>query len=133
MDECEQEDVPAAAPTQPLPNDTIVIRGGDNQLTRIREQADDEFRDSGFFALSGAAEAGMTLDDITLASQRPNPRISKTTAGRLRAIRCDVAPPRVDDPSKHVNIILFQQPPSDRDWERIQGAFDPPERNPHRR
>jgi hypothetical protein len=133
VDECEQEALPAPAPTAPLPDETVVIRGGENRLDVMREQANDEFRDSGTFSLSGAAEAGMTLDEVALTAQRPNPKICKTTAGRLRAIRCDVAPPRLDDPTKHVNIILFQQPPSDKDWERIQEAFDLAERNPHRR
>ena len=114
----------------PLPDETTLIRGGENKLTDLRTAAE-EAADTGDdgYVLSGNADASMDLDAILRAARQPHPSISKTTVGRVRAAGCEVGHPT--GRKRHVTIYL-PQPPMDADYQRFQEAFDPPEPNPHR-
>lgn len=121
---------PASPQESPLPDETIVIRGGENKLTDVKERAEEEARtgDQGY-VLSGNGDPTMDFDAITRAARRPNPKISKTTVGRLRAAGCEVTHPT--GRKRHVTIFLTQ-PPTESDYQRFVEAFDPAEMNPHR-
>lgn len=114
----------------PLPDETIVIRGGENKLLDVRKSAAEaaETGNQGY-VLSGNADPAMDLDAILRAARQPHPKISKTTVGRLRAAGCEVMPPT--GKKRHVTIVL-PQPPKDADYERFVNAFDLPEPNLHR-
>ena len=115
---------------EPLPDETIVIRGGENRLTDVRKAAEKAARtgDEGH-ALSGNADPEMDLDTLLRAARQPHPAISKTTVGRLRAAGCQVGPP--SGKKRHVTLYL-PEPPTDNDYVRFVKAFDPFESNPHR-
>lgn len=114
----------------PLPEETIVIRGGTNPPDKMREQAQEEFDDCGVYSLSAAADPAMTLEEIARTARRPNAQIVQTTVGRLRSAGCDVTHPT--GKRRHVDILL-PQPPTEEDWQALEEASDPPEPNPYRR
>jgi hypothetical protein len=115
---------------KPLPDDTVVIRGGENKLTDVKLRAEEEAQtgDEGY-VLSGNGDPSMDFDAITRIARRPNPMVSRTTVGRLRAAGCEVTPPT--GKKRHVTIVL-PQPPTTSDYRRFVDAFDPAEPNPHR-
>jgi hypothetical protein len=113
-----------------LPDDTIVIRGGENKLKDVQKSAREALEDCGIYMLSANADPKMTFDVLARAANHPHPSLSRTTVGRLRKAKCRVTRP--GGKHRHVSIIT-PQPPTDDDWRLYEQAFDPPEENPHRR
>jgi hypothetical protein len=103
-----------------LPDETILIRGGENKVTDVKKAAEEaaSTSDEGH-VLSGNADPSLDLDGLLLAARHPHARISKSTVGRVRTVGCEVSPPT--GKKRHVTIVLPQSP-TDDDYERFVQA-----------
>lgn len=81
--------------SDPLPDDALVVRGGQNTPDQIDEKIDRH--PSGVVGVSAESAPGLTVAE--LAANLPHGRVGVTTVGRIRAAGGDVIPTRGRSPN----------------------------------
>ena len=69
----------------PLPDETIVIRGGENKLTDVKERAEEACRAGDGHVLSGNGDASMDLDTIARCSTAATPENLQDDGGKTKS------------------------------------------------
>jgi hypothetical protein len=124
-----------------LPDDAIVVRGGEMRTETLRRSAE-RFADKtgGVYGLSFWSWPGLSAGMIAMRVRNErapgrNPlghtALRWSTAGEIRHPAADGRIFRLEPsgPDGHYTLI-FPAEPTDEDWERIQQMFRPPELNP---
>lgn len=115
-----------------LPDDAVVVRGGEAEIGRLLEAASLAWDRHGKYVLSVyalAPEDGEATEDvvgrIVEVSQLPNGKVRTTTAGALRAqgFALEQSPP-----DAHYHVVLADQPDEDAIG-RFEQTLDPPIKN----
>jgi len=111
----------------PLPDNAIVIRGGlmlVRDLANAAERCEEHF---GFPGLSVFARSGPSVRELLLSARalRLYPVIRQSSAGDLRALRCELLPTGV---APHFTLRLADA--SFRTLSLVRDAFGPPFPNP---
>ena len=103
----------------PLPDDAIVVRGGEMKTENLEMTAGTNFDEFGEYAISVSSELGLTARQIheTYIVHR-KARVSR--AGRLRSSGYELKP--THGPG-HYDLVL-PNPPSPEDWDKLREAFD---------
>jgi hypothetical protein len=96
--------------------------------------AEENFRDTGVYAVSMWSIPGMSPSEIARAvgsTWLPHGQIRASTIGRLRAAGFEVrpSPANPNEPQGHVDVIL-DRPLSEEAATALRATFDQPERNP---
>jgi hypothetical protein len=131
--------VPDAEEPAELPDETVVVRGGEMDPDQTPEKARDEFDDKGVYGLSVWAVAGLSAIEIACYVKSfddpdaqppirwlPHKKMRCSTVGQLQ--RFELWP---RSPLGHYLLVL-PNPPTDEDYAALQAAFSPPEDNPAR-
>jgi hypothetical protein len=114
-----------------LPNDAVVIRGGESKVRDMRISARKHHRLHGEWALSGCASPGKDAQGIAHeagAKVLPHPCMRETTAGALRDVVESVEFDREND-DPHVKI-KFATDPTDADLVAVRSLLGPIQPNP---
>jgi hypothetical protein len=127
-------------PRRNLPDDALVVRGGESKSVDLRisverHHARSEYREWG---LSGCASPGKSAEDIAREAAElgrdtgrwylPHPTMRTAPAKALRELSC-VESVEIDRDDMHVKIQLTGEP-SDDELASIRGAFGPILENP---
>jgi hypothetical protein len=114
--------VPDPAPLRdepPLPDDAIVVRGGEMKNESLETAAGTNFDEFGEYAISVFSEVGLTARQIhEKYIVHRKARVSR--AGRLRGLGYELKP--THGPG-HYDLVL-PNPPSITEWDNLRGAFD---------
>jgi hypothetical protein len=116
--------------TRPIPDDAMVIRGGQMlsaDLVRNAEAHHEEFPDDGF-AISVFVGIGISAMDLAASIPLPQKTIRLTTAGKLRDAGFRLA--YDDETTLHANLYLPEQP-DEETFERLRSLFDGEVVNPN--
>ena len=116
-----------------LPEDAVVIRGGEMRIGDLRLSAETyEARFPGTYGLTFWSWAGLTSDQIARRVGFPHPVLRKSTAGRIgQVIGSDGRPLALVKTFGPGHYTLLLPPPLvDDDLEHLREVFDPPQPNP---
>lgn len=114
--------------TDPLWDETLVVRGGLMGLPGLRESLDTGLFEEGFFNLSFWGDNDLrALDDVTRVAPIPNGKVRVSTVGELRRLGLE---PYRTDPWPHLTV-RFPDIPTDEDLEALVGAFGDAISNPY--
>jgi hypothetical protein len=114
--------VPKPAPLRdepPLPDDAIVVRGGEMKHRDLERSAATNYDETGEYALTVWSEIGLTAEQIH-QKYIPHPKARWSTADRVRGAGYELKP--TWDPA-HYDIVL-PNPPSVTDWDNLTNVFD---------
>jgi hypothetical protein len=115
----------------PLPDDAIVVRGGEGKAKTIAVNAQTTFDTDHFWGVSSFSAAGLTAAQIAQiaydAERLPHPQIRTSTAGRIRSAGFEIDETPDDYP--HADILVPPEP-SDEVCAQLADLFDQPIPNP---
>jgi hypothetical protein len=112
-----------------LPGSALLVRGGKMFRPDLEISAEQHFRRFGHYALSFWSVPGKTAEQIAEqigTEDLPHGTLRACPVERLRRLGYEVM---FSGRPWHVSVIL-PSPPSDRDWDNLEQAFDPPQPNP---
>lgn len=119
-----------------LPEDAIVIRGGEMRIRDMMTSAETyEAEHPGEYGLSFWSWSGLTADQIACrvgTRLLPHPVLRKCTAGRIQGMIPSDGRPLVLVKTRgpgHYTLFL-PSPPTEEDYEDLSARFDPPQQNP---
>lgn len=134
------ENVPVASESSGqsghLPEDAIVIRGGQMRVRDMQASADVYEADlPGQYGLTFWSWPGLTADQIARrvgTSRLPHPVFRKCPVSRIHnLIPSDGRPLSLEKTYGPGHYTLFlPSPPTEEDFQRLSAIFDPPEPNP---
>jgi hypothetical protein len=124
-------------PAGHLPDDAVVIRGGEmKRKTLMLSATKYEATYPGEYGLTFWSWPGMTADEIALrvgGDRLMHPSLRKCTAGLIRSLQVSDGRPldlvRTGQQEGHYTLLL-PCPPTDDDLDRLSQLFDPPQPNP---
>jgi hypothetical protein len=103
------------------PDEQVVVRAGVMSYEDVSNSVETEsLEDSGYFGLSTQSLPDKTADEIMEASGLPHRKMRVSTIGRLR--KAGFVVDHFDDDG-HC-LIMFDQLPSEAEYESLQAAFD---------
>lgn len=115
-----------------LPADALVARGGESALRSLRSNAIKTHKETGWWAVSGAAGVDVDLPTLMAVYPMPNTSVRTTSADALRLRGFEVVLSRGPG---HCSIILplkpSDGPPGDAMLERLASTFGPCVPNPN--
>jgi hypothetical protein len=114
-----------------LPDEAVVIRFGRLGEKDFSRSVAVEEETTGMPGLSVFSAANHSYGELAFTADLPHALLRCTTVGKLRQLGYDVVPDRGDE--MHHCLVTFPSPPSNIDWEQLNGAFDPEVANPARR
>lgn len=125
--------MPDEQTTDWLPPEAVVIRGGKMKRGPMEKRVKKDRRKLGFYGLSCCSLRDYTydeLDALARIAQMPQPKLRASTVGRIRDAGegFDVLPTPSENNPAHATLKL-PDPPSDRDWEKLEEIFDEPVNN----
>jgi hypothetical protein len=122
--------VPDQAPTDWLPPEAVVIRGGKMSRGPMERRANADRPKLGYYGLSCCSAPGYTRDELARIAGMPQSHLRASTVERIRNAGAgfDVLPTPTRHSSVHATIKL-PEPPRDADWEALEAAFDEPVNN----
>jgi hypothetical protein len=94
----------------------------------MEERAKRVHRTRGFYDLSCDCLPGHTRDELARIAQYPNTKLRESSVGRIRQAGFDIFPSPTRRSRAHSTLRL-PDPPTDRDWEKLEEAFDEPVNN----
>jgi hypothetical protein len=123
------------APTpDPLPDDAVVVRGGQGKAEDMKKNAEaHEKANPGEYALSGFCVPGLGADDTARFAREqgdfymPQPTMRAITVGALAREGFSV---RKDEPPPGHVAIMLSSPLVDAEIEQLSGMFGPIVDNP---
>jgi hypothetical protein len=114
--------VPEPAPLRdepPLPDDAIVVRGGEMKYGDLEVAAVSNYQWHGVYALTVWSEAGLTAQQIHDKYLARYTKARFSTAGEIRGFGYGLQPTW---DSGHYDIVL-PNPPSVTDWDNLSSIF----------
>jgi hypothetical protein len=115
--------VPEPAPLRdepPLPDDAIVVRGGEMKHENLDVAAGTNFDEFGEYGLTVYSEEGLTAREIHAKYLSRYRKARVSTAGKIRQLQCELKP--THEPG-HYDIVFPNQPSTD-DFDRLGDIFD---------
>jgi hypothetical protein len=110
-----------------LPDEAVVVRGGESSARTLHKSALDHHDKRGDFAISVASLPDMSADDLAVVAQIPHPKIRETTVGVIRHAGYNVV--RDEPPEGHA-LITLPRLPADTDFVTIADLLGPTRVNP---
>lgn len=111
-----------------LPDDAIVVRGGEMAPDRVQKNALAHFRDCGVYGVSVWSIPDLSAHEIVRTVRRADPldlphgQMRISTVGQIREAGYELVP---TGPRHHFTLLL-PTPPTDDDWDRLQALFAGP-------
>jgi hypothetical protein len=115
--------VPDPAPLRdepPLPDDAIVVRGGEMKQESLEVAAGTNFDEFGEYGLTVYSEEGLTAREMHTKYLSRYRKARESTVGKIRQLQCELKP--THEPG-HYDIV-FPKKPSPEDLDGLRGIFD---------
>lgn len=108
-----------------IPDEALVVRGGEMLLRALRRSAIRTLRKTGRSGISVWGDVDLSVADLVRAGDVPHSVIRRSTVGRIRALGFEIE--QTGHPP-HLTVWLSSE--GDDELRRLIAAFDPWEPNP---